>query len=326
MSFFQWRASFAGAEQFHSAMVPHAGADSRHWRDICALGADVAALSEVVGTQAIASRVALLFDWESWWASEQSAHPSDRFNYRGTATDWWNAFHSLGISVDVLPHDADLSSYEMVVAPGLFVVNDVTREALTDFVTGGGHLVTSYFSGIVDDNLHVHLGGYPGALRELLGVRVEEFNPLLPGSSVDLAGGGEATLWVEQVDPVDDGITVVESYAAGDLAGLPAVTRRPVGPGSASYVSGQFDSSTLARVFKALADSAGVVPDVDPAVAGAVTRRVRGDAERRFVFLINHTRSALDIATEDGVDLLTGTSVSGTLRLEPLGVAVIRTS
>ena len=36
--FFQWRASQAGAEKFHSGMVPHVGTDSRVWREIKGLG------------------------------------------------------------------------------------------------------------------------------------------------------------------------------------------------------------------------------------------------------------------------------------------------
>jgi beta-galactosidase len=326
VSFFQWRASLAGAEKFHSAMVPHAGANSRLWADVCRLGADVAALAEVVGTQAIPAKVALLYDWTSAWAHLQSAHPSNEVHYRATATQWWNAFHALGIAVDVLPADADFSSYAMVLAPLLLVVDEDRKQRLTSYVNGGGHLVTSYFSGIVDDDLHVHLGGYPGALRDLLGVRVEEFGPMLARDSVALAGGGSASVWAEQVDVLDDTVKVVESYASGDLAGQPAVTRRAEGTGSASYLSGSFDSSALTRLFGLLASAGDVVAELEPTARGAITKRERGDETRRFVFFINHTRSAQQVATEDGVDVLTGATVSGKLTLDPLGVAVIRTA
>ena len=121
--------------------------------------------------------------------------------------------------------------------------------------------MTTYFSGIVDENDHVYLGGYPGALRDLLGVRVEEFGPLLPGVAVPLKGGGHATLWAEQVHIADSSTTVLESYADGDLAGQPAVTRREVGTGSASYVSGQLDPATLRSTVATFADLAGVGAD-----------------------------------------------------------------
>ena len=322
VSFFQWRASKAGAEKFHSAMLPHAGADSQLFRDIKALGADLGSLAEVVGTPSIPSRVAVLYDWDSRWAVEQRSHPSSLLRYAETAISWFEAFHQNGIAVDVQPLHADLSPYTIVVAPLLYIMDSPTAARLSAFVEGGGHLVTTYFSGIVDENDHVYLGGYPGALRDLLGVRVEEFGPLLPGVAVALKGGGQATLWAEQVH-IADGTTVLESYADGDLAGQPAVTRREVSTGSASYVSGRLDPATLRATVATLADLAGI--SADTAKGGVATRRVRGDAGRRFVFHINHTRSPQDVPTEDGLDLLTGQAVSGSLTLEPNGVAVIRT-
>jgi beta-galactosidase len=323
VSFFQWRASKAGAEKYHSAMLPHAGADSQLFRDIKGLGADLASLADVVGTPAIPAQVAVLYDWESRWAVELGSHPSNVLGYADAAVAWFEAFHQNGIAVDVQPVHADLSPYTVVVAPLLYLIDSPTAQRLSAFVEAGGHLVTTYFSGIVDENDHVYLGGYPGALRDLLGVRVEEFGPLLPGVAVPLKGGGHATLWAEQVQ-VADGTTVLESYADGDLAGQPAVTRRDVGTGSASYVSGNLDAATLRSTVATFAELAGVTAET--AEGGVATRRVRGDGDRRFVFHINHTRSPQGVPTEDGIDLLTGQAVSGTLTLEPNGVAVVRTA
>ena len=263
----------------------------------------------------------MLYDWDSRWAVEQRSHPSSLLRYADTAISWFEAFHQNGIAVDVQPLDADLSPYTIVVAPLLYIVDLPTAQRLSAFVESGGHLVTTYFSGIVDKDDHVYLGGYPGALRDLLGVRVEEFGPLLPDVEVALGSGGHATLWTEHVH-IADGTTVLETYADGDLAGLPAVTRRPVGTGSASYVSGRLDPDTLRTTVSTIAHLAGVASDTT--AGGVATRRVRGDAERQFVFHINHTRSPQDVPTEEGIDLLTGKPVAGTLTLEPNGVAVVR--
>jgi beta-galactosidase len=324
VSFFQWRASAAGAEKYHSAMVPHAGADSRIFRDVCSLGSELAALAEVVGTQAIPSRVAILFDWTSWWASELGSHPSTLLRYRETALAWHRAFSELGIGVDVQPLGADLSPYTLVVAPLLYVVDSATRKRLAGFVTSGGHLITTFFSGIVDEHDHVHLGGYPGALRDLLGIRVEEFGPLLPGVEVPLDGGGHASLWAERIDVVGEDVQALLSYAAGDLTGVPAATRRTVGDGSASYVGAQLDPASLRGVCHQLAGLSGVAAELEPSLGGAVIRRVRGDASRRFTFLINGSRQPQTVTTGRGLELLTGQVVSGHVRLLPLGVAVIR--
>ena len=259
-----------------------------------------------------------MFDWTSWWASELDSHPSSLLRYSETAIAWHALFAELGIEVDVQPLAADLSSYLMVVAPMLHVIDEPTRQRLTSYVDGGGHLVTTFFSGIVDQDDHVHLGGYPGALRELLGVRVEELAPLLPGRSRPLAGGGEATLWAESVQPVD--AEALLSYEDGAVA----ATRRRLGAGSASYIACWPDSSTLAGIVGRLAHEADIEPDLDPSLQGAVTRRVRADGDRRFVFLVNHTAETQVVSAHSGVDLLSGTAFDDSVTLGPYGVVVLR--
>jgi beta-galactosidase len=324
VSFFQWRQSFAGAEKFHSAMVPHAGTDSRLWRDVVALGEDLAALAEVRGTRSVPSSVALLFDWPSWWASELDSHPSELFRYRDNALAWYRALQDLGVGVDVQPLGADLSPYALVVAPALYIIDDHTRSRLEAYVRSGGQLAATFFSGIVNEHDHIHLGGYPGALRALLGIRVEEFAPLAPGVTVGVDRGGHASSWAERIDIVDETTETILSYSGGDLDGTPAATTRRSGLGRAAYVGADLDSRTLGVVARRLVADAGVVPEVAADVAPWVTRRVRAGDAVRFTFLLNHSRQRLVVDVDDGVELLTDKPVTGQLELEPLGVAVVR--
>jgi len=182
IGFFQWRSSTAGAEKYHSAMLPHAGPDTRVHREVRHLGAELARLSSVAGST-VTNDVAILFDWSSWWASEADAHPSTRFGYREVVLDVYRTLWRRQIGVDVIAPWADLSGYRVAVAPALHVVSEATARNLSGFVANGGSLVVTYFSGIVDDNDHVWLGGYLGPLRDVLGVRVEEFHPLREGET-----------------------------------------------------------------------------------------------------------------------------------------------
>ena len=179
IGFFQWRASRAGAEKFHSALLPHAGTDSAHFREVVELGDALRRIAEVAGSRVDAD-VALLFDWESWWACDLGSHPSGRLHYLDAVHRWHRAVTALGATVDVIGPEADLSGYRLVVVPTLYLCSDATPAALAGYADGGGHVLVTYFSGIVDEDDHVRLGGYPGAFRELLGVRAEEFAPLLP--------------------------------------------------------------------------------------------------------------------------------------------------
>src|SRR5450756_3094999 len=117
--FFQWRASAAGAEKYHSAMLPHAGTDSELWRSVVELGADLQRLAEISGST-VESSVAIIVDYENWWAAELDAHPSSLLAYRRTAEGWYRSLWDANIPVDIVPRGADLTGYRVVLAPMLY--------------------------------------------------------------------------------------------------------------------------------------------------------------------------------------------------------------
>jgi beta-galactosidase len=321
--FFQWRQSAGGAEKYHSAMVPHAGEDSEVFQSVADLGATLTALAPIAGTRRRRAAAAIVFDWESWWASELDSHPTSRLRYRQEALDWYSAFVSAGIRVDVIGPADDFTHYDMLVAPILYVVPDSLARRLEDYVARGGHLVTTYFSGIVDENDHVWLGGYPGALRDLLGIRIQEFGPLLDGDTVELDLGVTGTLWTDRIDLTDTATEVVAAYKTGDHAGRPAVTVRRTETGSASYVSTRLGPDGMAVLLPRLLDISGVSSELPPGTRGLVELAVRTDGTNDYWFLINRTDQHVDLSTLLG-DPFHGPSLASDGTLAPRQVCVLR--
>ncbi|MEU3842771.1 beta-galactosidase [Streptomyces sp. NPDC028635] len=322
--FFQWRQSAAGAEKYHSAMVPHAGEDSDLFRAVRELGATLKALAPVAGSEREPAPVGILYDWESWWASEQDSHPTSLLDYRQEALDWYSALLALGIRADLVTPRGDLHRHQVLIAPVLHVVPADLAKALTRYTEQGGHLVTTYFSGIVDENDHVWLGGYPGALRDLLGIRIEEFGPLLAGQSVALDGPATGTLWTDRITVTAPGTEVLAHYRSGAYAGRPAVTRRPTGSGSAAYVSTRLGADGLTALLPRLLDPAGVHSDLPPAARGRVETTVRRGPDARYRFLVNRTDTSVTVPGLAGDALLGTLADDGTLTLAPRAVAVLR--
>jgi beta-galactosidase len=289
--FFQWRQAAAGAEKYYSAMLPHAGEDSAVFRAVTDLGRRLHELAPVAGTPRTPAQVAIVFDWESWWAVEQDCHPSGRVRYRQEALDWYTALLDLGIRVDVVPVIAPVERYRVLIAPMLHLVPRTLAQRLVAFVHAGGHLVTTYFSGIVDENDHVWPGGYPGALRDLLGIRIEAFAPLLDGDSVELDNGTTGTLWTDHLTVTDDATEILAGYETGDQAGRPAITRRPVGAGTAAYVSTRLDPEDLCVVVPELLAKTGVRSELPPSLRGHLELAVRGGHR----FLLNRTESTVKV-------------------------------
>lgn len=322
--FFQWRQSAAGAEKYHSAMVPHAGPDSDVFRSAAALGATLRDLAPVAGAIREQAPAAIVFHWESWWAAEADSHPTDRLRYRQEALDWYTAFLNLGIRADVVPLGTPLDGYSLVVAPMLHMVTEPVAKDLRGYAEAGGHLVTTYFSGIVDEHDHVWLGGHPGALRDLLGVRVEEFAPLLDTETVTLDGGLSANLWTERVQVTGPDVTVLSRYTTGEHTGHPAITRRTVGEGSAAYVSTRLGPRGLTAILDGLATVAGVTSELPAASRGDVELTVRRCGEQRFAFLVNRTDQPVTVSDLPGEPLLGARGPQGELPLPARGVRVVR--
>ncbi|MGW3118101.1 beta-galactosidase [Streptomyces sp. NPDC001107] len=307
IAYFQWRAAKAGAEQWHSAMLPHAGTDSRIWQDVVQLGADLRALAEVRGAVGTAE-VAIVWDWNARWAMELPSQPSGELHFQDLVRAWYEPLWRSGVAVDFVRPDADLSPYRLVLAPSLYLIDDAGAANLTGFAERGGTLAVGFHSGMVDANCHVRLGGYPGAFREALGVRTDELFPLLPGQTVALSDGTTGTLWSERVRL--EGAQAVTSYTDGPLAGVPAVTRNAYGTGTAWYVATHPDPEALTGLLERIRVEAGVEP-VRSAPAG-VEAALRRGAEADYLFLINHTDQDAEVAVSpEATELLSAKPVPG---------------
>jgi beta-galactosidase len=314
--FFQWRASRAGAEKWHSAMLPHAGTDTKIWREVTELGGHLRRLAEVAGS-VVRADVALLLDYPSGWAAEGTSQPSVDMGTFDEVRRWHAVLWRAGVTADLAHPAQDLSGYRLVLAPALYLLDDASAANLSDYVTGGGTLVVGPYSGVVDEQDRVRPGGYPGALRDLLGIHVEEFFPLPAGATVGLDDGSTGQFWTEHARTAAAG--VVASYADGPAAGCPAVTRRAAGGGTAWYVGTRLIDADLG----ALLAAAGATPQLPDAPAGLeAVRRTHPDG-RSYLFLINHGRNAGTVAAT-GTDLLTGTAHDGRVPVPSGGVVVLR--
>ncbi len=321
--FFQWRASQAGSEKWHSAMVPHAGTDTKVWREVCGLGDVLHRLGEVAGSTVDAD-VALVFDYPSGWAQEAANQPSADMSCFTEIRRWYAALWRAGITTDFAHPSQDLSRYRAVFVPSLYLLSDADAANLKSYVDGGGTLLVGAYSGIVDEHDHVRLGGYPGALGDLVGVRVEEFFPLLAGESVALSDGGTGTVWTELAAATT--ATVLATFAQGPVAGAPAVTRNAYGDGTAWYTGTRLAEPDLARLLGELCQRAGVRPVLgDAAEIGAgleAVRRRHADGGS-YLFLLNHGGSAVTVPAT-GVDLASGADVGKAVTVPAGGVAILR--
>lgn len=290
---FQWRASVGGAEKWHSGMLPHAGPRTRTWREVVDLGAELAALQPLLGARTQAD-VAIVLDWSSWWALELDSRPSTRLSQVQLLRSWYAPLWERGYAVDFAHPESDLTGYRLVLVPQLYAVSDRGARRIIEAAESGSTVAVGFFSGAVDERDRVRAGGYPAPWQDLLGIWVEEYRPLLPGTSLDLtwvdsaaADPARATDWSEHVHLA--GAESVICYAGDDLDGLPAVTRNTVPSGaSAWYVSTALDDVTLTRLLTTIAAESEARPVLPTAPPPGIEATLRSTPDTRYLFLLNH--------------------------------------
>ena len=327
INFFQWRASAFGAESFHSAMVPHAGEDTKLFRQVCELGETLQTLADagVQGSELERSDTAILFSAESEWATRSETLPSMKLNHWHDVRDWYRAFLDAGTRADIMPLKYDWSDYKTVVLPTVLMLSAVDTRRLADFAAAGGRVMVGYATGLIDENFHTWLGGYPGAgnglLRDMLGIRGEEFNILGSGvegepEAIRLGAGGEVApedaaalngattrLWQNDVTVTGDRTQVLAMYAGEEadeweLDGMAAVTRNPYGAGEAYFVGCDLDVADLTKLIRtylaAPAQSQQSQANTD------VLHTVRKSADAAFDFYLPRGKKEVELQGVEG--------------------------
>lgn len=326
--YFQMRASRGACEKYHGAVIGHAGRDdTRVFREVADLGRELELLGDASLGARTPARTALVFDWDSWWALEISDGPSRLVKYQEVLHTYYRAAREAGADVDVVPHTADLTPYDVVLAPALHMVKGDLAARLEAVAARGGTVLTTFLSGRVDEHDRAFLTDVPGPLAPLMGIRVDEWDSR-PRDVVQPIKLGEfeaeARLVFEIVQRL--GAEPVGTYGADFYAGTPAVTRHAYGDGEGWYVATALDQPGVDWVVRRILARHDLLgPHADqPAVETAT--RVAPDGTR-LLFLLNHAPDPAHLtAHTTATDLLTGkwTEEGDLLTLDPLGVAVLR--
>lgn len=319
--FFQWRASVQGSEKFHSAMLPHAGTDTAVWREVSELGATLGRLSEVTGSR-VEAHAAIVFSWESWWATDADARPSHSLGYLDQMHAAYKALHDLGITVDIVRPGSDLDGYRLVVVPGLHLVRTEEAAVITDWISAGGTALVTFYSGTVDEQDRIFTGGYTGPFRDALGVRIEEFAPVAAGTVVRLSDGSDARLWSERGRATT--ADVVASFTGGAADGSPAITRNSWGEGAAWYLATLPAADAYRDLMARIVAEAGLTPPASViGELGALELVRRRSADQSYLFIVNHGAAEVTVDAT-GLDLVTETAMDGHVVVPAGAVRIIR--
>lgn len=325
VQFFQLRRSVGGCEKFHGAVIDHVGHEhTRVFREVSQLGVELARLGDQFLGARTPAKVGIIFDWPNYWGLEYASGPTTDLKYVDQIHHYYKELYRRQIDVDMVSLEQDFSQYDLLIAPCLYMVNQEQTRKIENFVRKGGHFVTTMMSGIVDETDNVHLGGYPGPLKDVLGIWVEEFDALPPEyrENVQFKSGerAKAQLLCDVIHLND--AQVLAYYDSQEFYNsYPVVTQNHFENGSAYYVGTMLDEVGLSALFDSILGTLGIESRVLPDGLELKTRR-KGD--KTYQFLINHTAQTIpcDLALT-GYDLLSQKQIENITEIPAFDVKII---
>jgi beta-galactosidase len=329
--YFQWRRGRGGCEKLHGAIVEHAGhEDTRVFREVSMLGRELESLEDhVLGSQ-IDARVAVIFDWENWWLLDSTSGPIRHKQYVETVFKHYKAIWRRNIPVAVVGTNADLSDYDVVIAPMLYLCTQDFADRVEAFVIAGGRFITTCLSGWVDENDLAWTNGYPGPLRKVTGVWVEEIDSLFPDQQNRIImkqyfGPCRGDYGCSRLCDLmhAEAATVLGTYGADFYAGWPVLTENEVGKGYAYYIGTDPEPEFLLHFYRTICADSGVYPIIEGPEGVEVTRREQED--RKFLFILNHNDDVAFVTLPDGrfADMFSGQVLAGNMPLRGYDVRIL---
>ncbi|WP_379132080.1 beta-galactosidase [Paenibacillus sp. sgz500958] len=329
--FFQLRRSIGACEKYHGAVIEHVGHEhTRVFRESAELGKELERLGDKLLDARSEAKVGIIYDWQNRWALDLSSGPSVALNYVNEVHKFYDALYQQNIEADMIGVEENLSKYKIVIAPVLYMIKPGFAEKVEAFVRAGGTFITTYFSGIVNENDLVTVGGYPGELRKVLGIWAEELDALLPGMSNEmvmnqewggLSGSYTCDLLCDLIH--SEGAEVLAQYGSDFYKGMPALTVNTFGEGKAYYVATSPEAGFLQGFLGNICAENSVLPLVKAPEGIESVQRVKDGVP--YLFLLNHSAEELsaEIGSVERTDLLTGAVFSGTAKVPGRGLLIL---
>lgn len=329
--YFQLRQSRGSEEKFHGAVIDHYGGnDTRMFREVCETGETLKALGELAGT-VTKTKAAIVYDTENKWAMKGSKGPRNKnMYYKETVQKSYRALREQGLDVDIINETQELTPYQFVAAPMVYLFREGFDRKLKEYVENGGTLLATYWSGVVDENDRCYLGGTPHGLMDVFGLRAEEIdglydgetNGIVPadGSAAGALGGRYSCAHLCEIVKPSTAETLMV-YENHFYAGAPALLRNRYGKGIVYYLCADAEQKFYDSFYPEILAEAGVTPLLEGVkIPKGVSVTSRENETSRYLILQNFSGQEQNLPYTGGEKILGG---EGNI-LQPLETWVFR--
>lgn len=299
VQFFQLKQAIGGSEKFHSAVISHSQrTDTRVFKEVTELGEKLEKTGSTILGSKTKAKVGIVFDWNNFWSYEYIDGITQDLDYVESILDYYKQFYKRNIPTDIISVDDDFSQYDLVVAPVLYMIKSGLAEKIDQYVKRGGNFVASYLSGIVNENDSVYLGGYPGPLKDVLGIWVEESDAVIPGQKITVSldsNNYQANLICDLLHL--EGAHALGNYNSEFYKETPAVSENKWGKGTSWYIGTQLDEAGLSKIFDHLISIVNIKSLTETKTDLEITKRVTKSGKELY-FVLNMSNDTKDLPSE----------------------------
>ena len=326
VQYFQFRSGRGGAEKYHGAVVTHSDSDqTRVYREVAQVGARLQKMAPILGS-APENKIAVIFDWENRWDlrdAQFGLNGGDK-GYEETVIAHHTAILQNGFGADVIDETCALDPYRLVIGPMTYMLRPGFAERVKRFVEKGGVYVSTYCSGWVDEEDLCFMGGFPGPLREALGVWDEETDAVDETQHNHFTWQGkryETRDFCALVHP--EGAKVLAAYEEDFYAGYPALTENAYGQGCCYYIAARTRDDFLKDFYAHVTRRTGLTPLIENVPEGVLCAQRTGE-QGGFLFVINALPRENAVILPACVRVEDDQALQGEYKLSPYEVLIVK--
>lgn len=325
--YFQWRQSRGNSEKFHGAVVGHDNSrENRVFKEVSEYGSRLEKISEIKGATKD-SKVVIIFDWDSNWALKRGGgfgRPTRQ--YPQTLQEHCSVFWENDIAVDIITSEQEFDQYDLLIAPMLYLMDEKTISKLSNYVSSGGTLLSSYFTGIVNETDLVNIGGWPSELQAIFGISLKELDTLYPDEFNSLKFQGKQYQIKDYSGIIDvTQAEVMGTYQTEFYKNTPAVIKNSFGSGQAYYLAARTNRDFLKDFYKPIIEKLYLANSLinEPKFEVSVQTRIKEGVS--YYFLMNFSTDTQEVVlNKTVVDIESSEIIEGKILLNSYEVRVLK--
>lgn len=223
VSYFRWRQAPFAQEQMHAGLLASDSSEAQGAAEVRQLAKELQNLRHVFphGLKKSRASVALIFDYDTMWMANIQPQGLD-YNAIELVFRLYSIMRGLGLDVDIVSSQADLSEYRLLVVAAQWWVDSSLQ---TQLVKQASHVLIATRAGSKSKHLSVVEPLPPGLLTDVVGAKVMRVGSLPPTVTVPLYSTdglqvAQVSRWIEDLQCLDAKPLWVNAK------GLPVVTRK----------------------------------------------------------------------------------------------------